>query len=58
MDLEIFTNESVGVCAGKVMKIGLGVQWMPIRPDNFGQKWNIQLNLTPVIPKPIKGTPF
>jgi hypothetical protein len=55
----------IGVCAGKVVKIdslpvkiGLGIQWMPIRPDNFGQKWNIQLNLTPVIPKPIKGTLF
>ena len=24
-------------------------------PDTFGQKWNIQLNVIPVIPKLIKG---
>jgi hypothetical protein len=27
-------------------------------PDNFGQEWNIQLSVTPVIPKLIKGNLF
>jgi hypothetical protein len=31
---------------------------MPIHPDVFGQQWNIQVSLTPVIPKLIKGTVF
>jgi hypothetical protein len=55
----------VGVGISKVVKfgplpvkIGIGGQWMPIHPDTFGQKWNIQINLSPVIPKLIKGTLF
>jgi len=31
---------------------------MPIHPDFGGQKWNIQLTVTPVIPKLVKGTLF
>lgn len=27
-------------------------------PDNFGQKWNIQLGVTPVVPNLIKATLF
>jgi len=55
----------VGLGVGKVVylgrlpvKIGLAGQWMPIHPDVFGQKWNIQVGITPVIPKLIKGTLF
>ena len=55
----------VGVAVGKVLKLGrlpvkvqLAGQYMPIRPDNVGQEWNIQLQLTPVIPKLIKEPLF
>jgi hypothetical protein len=40
------------------VKIGLAGQYMVHHPDNFGQEWNIQLSVTPVIPKLIKGTLF
>jgi hypothetical protein len=52
----------LGIAIGKVqkfgelpMKIQLGVQYMVARPDEFGQKWNFQLVLTPILPKLIKG---
>jgi hypothetical protein len=55
----------IGVAVGKVVKLGrlpvkiqLAGQYMPIRPDNVGQEWNIQLMLTPVIPKLIKEPLF
>ncbi len=55
----------VGIGVSKVVKlgqlpvkIGLGVQYMVQRPDNFGQQWNIQLGVTPVIPKLITGALF
>jgi hypothetical protein len=55
----------IGVAVGKVVKLGrlpvkiqLAGQYMPIRPDNVGQEWNIQLQLTPVIPKLIKEPLF
>ena len=55
----------IGVAIGKVVKLGklplkiqLAGQYMPIHPDNVGQEWNIQLNLTPVIPKLIKEPLF
>ena len=37
------------------VRFALGVQWMPIQPDRYGQKWNIQVVVAPVIPKLIKG---
>ena len=40
------------------VKIALAGQYMVHHPDTFGQKWNIQLNVVPVIPKLIKGTLF
>jgi hypothetical protein len=53
------------VAVGKVLKLGklpvkiqLAGQYMPIRPDNVGQEWNIQLQLTPIIPKLIKEPLF
>ena len=52
----------IGIAVNKVEKFGklpikfsLGVQWMAIQPDLYGQKWNVQLQITPVIPKLIKG---
>ena len=52
----------LGVGAGKVIKFGklpvkinLAVQYMVARPDDFGQKWNFQLAVVPVIPKLIRG---
>ena len=37
------------------VKVGLAGQYMVHHPDFGGQKWNIQLQVTPVIPKLIKG---
>ncbi len=55
----------LGVGVSKVEKLGglpvklaLAVQYMPIHPDDFGQKWNVQVSIAPVIPKLIKGTLF
>ena len=31
------------------------VQWMAVQPDLYGQKWNFQLEVTPVLPKLIRG---
>jgi hypothetical protein len=52
----------IGVAVAKVLKLGklpvrisLGGQYMPIRPDVFGQKWNIQVIVAPVLPKLIRG---
>ena len=55
----------LGVAVNKVVKfgklpvkLGLAGQWMPVHPNAFGQKWNIQVSITPVIPKLIKGNLF
>ena len=40
------------------VKLGLAGQYMPIHPDTFGQRWNIQLSITPVLPKLIRGNLF
>jgi hypothetical protein len=40
------------------VKITLAGQYMPIHPDELGQKWNIQLTFAPVIPQLIKGNLF
>jgi hypothetical protein len=52
----------VGFAVAKVLRLGklpvrvsLAGQYMPIRPDVFGQKWNIQVLLAPVIPKLVRG---
>jgi hypothetical protein len=52
----------IGLSVAKVVKVGklpvrlaLGGQWMPVQPDQFGQKWNLQLIVAPVIPKLVKG---
>ncbi len=55
----------IGLQISKVIKIGLlpvklavQGQYMPVHPDVFGQKWNLQFAVTPVIPKLIKGNVF
>ena len=55
----------IGLNVSKVVKIGplpvkfaVQGQYMPVRPDVFGQKWNLQFAITPVIPKLIKGPLF
>src|SRR5216683_7069747 len=55
----------VGLNVSKVIKIGplpvkfaVQGQYMPVHPDVFGQKWNLQFAVTPVIPKLIKGNLF
>ena len=52
----------IGLNVSKVVKIGplpvkfaVQGQYMPVHPDVFGQKWNLQFSVTPAIPKLIKG---
>ncbi len=40
------------------MKIGLSGQYMVTQPNPVGQRWNVQILLTPVLPKLLKGTLF
>jgi hypothetical protein len=55
----------VGLGLGKVVKLGrlpikiqLAVQYMPVHPQISGQEWNVQVQITPVIPKLVKGVLF
>jgi hypothetical protein len=55
----------IGLGLGKVVKLGrlpvkiqLAVQYMPVHPRISGQEWNVQVQITPVIPKLIKGVLF
>ena len=55
----------VGLGLAKVVKLGrlpvkidLAVQYMPVHPRISGQEWNVQVQITPVIPKLIKGVLF
>ncbi len=52
----------IGVSVSKVLRLGplpvrfaLAGQWMPVHPTDFGQVWNLQLVVAPVLPKLIKG---
>jgi hypothetical protein len=61
-DAEDTFTVPIGASVAKVVKLGklpvrlaLGVQWMPVQPDRYGQKWNIQVIVAPVLPKLIKG---
>ena len=52
----------IGLQVAKVAKFGklpvrfaLAGQWMPVHPEEAGQKWNIEIIVAPVIPKLIKG---
>ena len=52
----------IGASVSKVAKLGklpvrfaLGLQWMPEQPSRYGQKWNVQVVVAPVLPKLIKG---
>ena len=55
----------IGVGLSKVVKFGrlpvklqLAVQYMPVHPSISGQEWNVQVQITPVMPKLIKGVLF
>ena len=55
----------IGASIGKTVKVGklpinfsIQGQWMAWHPDDFGQRWNIQLIIKPVIPSLIPGTLF
>ena len=55
----------IGLNISKVVRIGplpvkfaVQGQYVPVHPDVFGQKWNLQFAVTPVIPKLIKGNLF
>jgi hypothetical protein len=55
----------IGLSVAKVVKFGrvpvrlaISGQYMPVRPSEFGQEWNIQFVISPVIPKLFKGTVF
>jgi len=55
----------IGIGVSKVVKFGrlpvkiaLAGQYMITQPNPVGQQWNVQLSLTPVLPKLIKGTLF
>ena len=39
------------------VKFGLGVQWMAVQPDRYGQKWNVQLDRHPGAPEAHPGKP-
>jgi hypothetical protein len=40
------------------VRLGINGQYMPVHPEVFGQKWNLQLSVTLAIPKLIKGNLF
>jgi len=55
----------IGLAVSKVVKLGklpvkleIAGQYMPIHSDSFGQQYNIQVSITPVIPKLIEGSLF
>jgi hypothetical protein len=55
----------IGLGLAKVVKFGrlpvkiqLAVQYMPVHPRIDGQEWNVQVSITPVIPKLVKGVLF
>lgn len=52
----------VGVSVSKVVKFGklpvrlaVGGQYMVVSPDEFGQQWNLQFIVSPVLPKLVSG---
>ncbi len=55
----------VGVSVSKLLmagrlpvKVGIAAQYMVRHPSSFGQKWNFQISVTPVIPNLVKGILF
>jgi len=39
-------------------KFEIAGQYMPVHPSEFGQERNVQVSVTPVLPKRFKGTVF
>jgi hypothetical protein len=63
--MAILFSSSVGLGLGKVVKPGrlpvkfqFAVQYMPVYPRISGQEWNVQVPITPVIPKLTKASCF
>jgi len=50
-------SKVVNIC-GVSVKFEIQGQYMAIRPDNSGQEWNIELEITPRLPKLIQGALF
>ena len=55
----------LGLGVGRTFRLGgvpiqsiLQFQWMPVRPDDFGQRFNIRFNFVPVLPNLIKKPIF
>ncbi len=55
----------LGLAIGKIVKLGklpvkfqIAGQWMAVHPQTAGQMWNIQVQITPVIPKLISESLF
>jgi hypothetical protein len=40
------------------MRIGIGMNYSVVAPDDYGQRWMIKFFIVPVIPKPIKRPLF
>ena len=54
--IPIGSGASKLLMAGRLpVKLGVAAQYMVRHPSNFGQKWNVQINIVPVIPKLVKG---
>jgi len=52
----------LGLSVSKVVKLGplpvrfaLGGQYMVVQPEDYGQRWNVQVTVAPVMPKLIRG---
>ena len=45
-------------CGGIPTLVQVGFHYFPVRPSVAGPKWNVQLQLTPVIPALIKKKLF
>jgi hypothetical protein len=50
-------SKVVTVC-GVAVKFDIQGQYMAIRPDNSGQEWSLQFEITPRLPKLIQGSLF
>ena len=55
----------VGLQVGKLRKLGpmpvkfdLQVQYYAVHPQVYGSKWNVQLQITPILPSLIKHKVF
>ncbi len=52
------TQSPVAKIGGMSVRLMAQVQYMVVHPDDFGQRWNFQFRITPVIPSLIKDPLF